>query len=73
MSNHKDCTLQTCAVSESVYGYKPSVPANAFFLAVFAILALVQLVQGFRRKTWFFGVVMVLGCVGEAAGELWDF
>lgn len=65
----KDCTMETCPVSASVYGYRPSVPANAFFLAVFAFLAVAQLVQGLRRKTWFFGAVMVVGCVGEAAGE----
>jgi hypothetical protein len=70
MSHRNDgCTMKTCPVSDSVYGYRPSVPANGFFLAVFSILAIAQLVQGFRRRTWFFGIVMVLGCAGEAAGE----
>lgn len=61
--------METCPVSYSIYGYRPSVPANAFFLAVFSILAIAQLVQGLGRRTWFFGTVMVLGCAGEAAGE----
>ena len=66
--HHKDCTMATCPVSDSVYGYQPSVPANAFFLAVFALLALVHIAQGIRWRTWFFGTVMALGCTGEAVG-----
>ena len=69
MPHLKDCTLQTCPVSASVYGYRPSIPANAFFLAVFVLLGVAQLIQGIRRKTWFFGAMMVLGCAGEATGE----
>lgn len=69
MPQHHGCTKQTCPVSYSVYGYQPSIPANAFFLAGFALLAAFQLVQGLRWRTWFFGTVMVLGSMGEAVGE----
>lgn len=57
-----------CPVSDTIYGYRPDLGANAFFIAMFAILAVVHLGATFRWKTWFFGGVMVAGCLGEGIG-----
>lgn len=63
-----DCTIDTCPVSASIYGYRPSVPANAFFIALFSTAAITQLALGFRYRTWTYCIAMVCGCVAEALG-----
>lgn len=63
------CTLSTCAVEDWGYiRYRPSIPGNALFLAIMAILAIGQLVLGIMHKTKSFAVTMCLGLVTEAAG-----
>jgi len=59
-----------CGVEWTVYGYYPSLPANAFFCALFAICCLVQVVQGIRYKTWTFLLALGLGCVAESVGYI---
>ncbi|EKG10348.1 Major facilitator superfamily [Macrophomina phaseolina MS6] len=53
------CTQETCHVSQSIYGYRPNVPANAFFVALFGVTALAQTVQGFKYGTWTYCIVMI--------------
>lgn len=57
-----------CPVEQTIYGYYPSLPANAFFLAVFAALTLSNLVLGLRFRTYTYTVAMFFGCFGEAIG-----
>jgi hypothetical protein len=57
-----------CPVELTVYGYRPNIGANAFFVASFALLAVMHLGLGIRGKTWFFCGVMIAGCIGEAIG-----
>ncbi|KAF2654841.1 sphingoid long-chain base transporter RSB1 [Lophiostoma macrostomum CBS 122681] len=57
-----------CPVSGSLYGYKPNLGANAFFIAVFALCLIAQLALGIRYKTWTYMVTLSLGCLGEAVG-----
>ena len=45
-----------CPVSGTLYGYYPSLGANAFFAAFFGICLLVHLVLGIKYKTWTFMV-----------------
>ncbi|KAF1829406.1 RTA1-domain-containing protein [Decorospora gaudefroyi] len=59
-----------CTVERTLYGYYPSLGANAFFAAFFGICLLVQLVQGVRFKTWTFMIALVLGCLGEVIGYI---
>ncbi|KAH7053055.1 RTA1 like protein-domain-containing protein [Macrophomina phaseolina] len=63
------CTQETCPVSESIYGYRPNIPANAFFVALFGVTAIAQTVQGFKYGTWTYCIVMVCGCVSECLGH----
>lgn len=58
----------SCPVEASIYGYLPSVPLNAFFVAIFALLGLVHLFLGVTYKTYFIGCVLSVGCIAEAIG-----
>jgi len=64
------CTEITpdCPVSLTTYGYYPNLSANSFFIAVFALCCILQLVLGTWRKTWTWLVVVSLGTFGEAVG-----
>ncbi|KAJ4344130.1 hypothetical protein N0V95_006334 [Ascochyta clinopodiicola] len=57
-----------CTIEGTLYGYFPSLGANAFFAAFFALCFIVQLVQGIRYKTWTYMIALCLGCFGEAVG-----
>lgn len=63
-----NCTLELCPVEWSVYGYRPSIAANATFLALFATAMLVHIYLGIRWKTWWFMIFMILGCLLEIGG-----
>lgn len=62
------CTLETCSVVWSVLGYRPSLPANALFMALFTVALIVHAYQGWRYKTWFFAEAVIFGCICEIIG-----
>jgi hypothetical protein len=57
-----------CPVEDTIYGYYPSIPFNAFFVAFFASAAIAQIILGLRYKTWFYSYMIQLGCIAEAIG-----
>ena len=66
-----NCTLtgpDTCPVSASVYEYRPTVPGNSVFIALFAIVLIIQMIQGIKWRTWPFTTLMVIGCISEIIG-----
>jgi len=63
-----NCTIAVCPVELSVYGYRPTLPGSIALIALYGICALVQVVLGWRYKTWGFMVAMLLGCVDEILG-----
>ncbi|KAH7329366.1 RTA1 like protein-domain-containing protein [Stachybotrys elegans] len=63
-----NCTLSVCPVEASILGYRPSVPANAFFLAAFGVIGIVHIYFGWRWKSWGFMTGMLLGCASEMIG-----
>jgi hypothetical protein len=72
-----NCTLALCDIKYSVFEYRPSVPANSLFLALFALSGLFHLIQGFHSwkshkysTQWFYCWAMVLGCFTEIVGYL---
>jgi hypothetical protein len=71
MASYTNCfkVSAQCPVTASALGYDPSLPANATFLAVFSLVAVVQLIQGVVWKTWGFMTAFVLGSVLEIIGE----
>lgn len=58
-----ECTLQN-----TIYGYYPSVAANAIFCVIFGLCMVVQLFQGIKYKSWAFMVAMSIGSLGEMIG-----
>ncbi|KAG0647624.1 Efflux pump [Hyphodiscus hymeniophilus] len=67
-----DCTSVSlaCPVEETVYGYYPSLGANAFFCAYFATFTIVNLILAFRYQTWVFGTLVILGSLSEFIGYI---
>jgi hypothetical protein len=57
-----------CPVEQTIYGYYPSLGLNTFFVAIFALLALIQTGLGIYYKTYFFGSLVVAGCIAEVIG-----
>ncbi|EQL00290.1 sphingoid long-chain base transporter RSB1 [Ophiocordyceps sinensis CO18] len=63
-----NCTLDICPEETSIYGYRPSLGANAAFLAIFALLGLVHTYLGVRWKSFGFMSGMLAGCLCEVIG-----
>ena len=63
-----NCTLSTCEVKWSVYGYRPSLAASALFIAFFALALCFHVYQGRRYRTWFFIVAVVSAGTSEIIG-----
>lgn len=61
------CTLQTCDLTLSSFLYRPTLPGNAIFAAIFALLLLGQIFLGIKHKTWGYMVAMILGLVRISA------
>lgn len=63
-----NCTLSTCPIEASVYGYRPSIPANSIFLALFSLAIIVHVALGIRWRSWGFMAFMIFGCLVEIVG-----
>lgn len=63
-----NCTVSVCPVALSVYGYRPSLPGSISLIALYSICALIQIIMGWRYKTWGFMAAMLLGCIDEIMG-----
>ncbi|EGP86973.1 unnamed protein product [Zymoseptoria tritici ST99CH_1A5] len=57
-----------CPVEDTIYGYYPSLPLNAFFTAIFAAFAIFHIIAGVLTKTWFLAWVLTVGSIAEAIG-----
>ena len=66
---YADCTLATCPISESLYGYLPSNPVNLIFVALCALSCLVHVIQGFKNRCWTFMVGFGIGTATETVGK----
>ncbi|KAM0722244.1 hypothetical protein Q7P37_001685 [Cladosporium fusiforme] len=63
-----NCTFEACSIQQSIFQYQPSLPANAFFIAIFGVSLFVHIYQAYRWKQWTFGILCALGCVSEMIG-----
>ncbi|KPI35282.1 Sphingoid long-chain base transporter RSB1 [Cyphellophora attinorum] len=71
-SNCTDIT-PACPVELTVYGYYPTISANAYAVAVFSLSLVVNLALGYRFRTWTYLIAMGLACatsIGGYAGRL---
>ena len=65
------CTLDTCPVTDGYFYYRPSLAANAVFLALFSLSTLTFLVQvGLSRRFIGFSIAMISGCILEIIGYI---
>lgn len=67
-SNNQDCTLDTCPVTESLYGYLPNRAGTFIFIVLFAISFFAHIYQGIRSKSWTFMVGLGIGTLLEVVG-----
>ncbi|KAJ5736569.1 RTA1 domain protein [Penicillium malachiteum] len=68
MSDTSNCTISTCPMSEAEIDYMPNVPANAFFVALFAVVFCIQLFAGVWYLTWAYTAAMLPGLILEVLG-----
>ncbi len=63
------CTLDNCTIEESEWGYRPSLPGNALFAALFGISAVLFFGQAMISRRFIgFAIAMVIGCILEVVG-----
>ena len=62
------CTLRTCPLTLANILYLPSIPGNAIYLAIFALLLPIQVFFSFRYRTYGFLVGTFCGLVLEILG-----
>jgi hypothetical protein len=67
-SPDESCTLDTCSLEYSYSAYQPTFLGNLIYAIVFAICLIVQLVYGFRNRTWGFTACFFCGLVLEIIG-----
>lgn len=63
-----DCTLATCPIDRAYVHYQHSIPANSFFIELFILLLLLQLILGLWYRTWSFPIATSCGLVLELIG-----
>ncbi|KAF3143816.1 hypothetical protein TWF569_005146 [Orbilia oligospora] len=62
------CNWDLCPVSASWFGYRPSLPMNITFLAIFTIAFTAHVYLAVRYKTHGFGICMSIACFLEISG-----
>ncbi|KIW68333.1 hypothetical protein PV04_04286 [Phialophora macrospora] len=65
-----DEVSEACPVKASIYGYYPSLGANAFFAAYFGVCFLINFWLGWRFRTWTYQIAMCLACISSAIGYI---
>lgn len=68
LNNTDLCTRETCPLSIAQVHYDLSLGGNAFFLALFSLLLVLQLAFGFKWRTWSFTGSIFGGLVLEILG-----
>lgn len=68
MSTFDACTLQTCSLDLAYIQYLPSIAGNAFYLTLFSILLLAQVILLVHYRAWAFSATMICGLILEVLG-----
>ncbi|KAI4211624.1 MAG: hypothetical protein LQ351_005665 [Letrouitia transgressa] len=64
----ENCKVGTCPLDLASIDYVPSLPGNIIFLAIFAIVLIIQVPFGIRYRTWSFLAGIIGGQVLEILG-----
>ncbi|KAI8953071.1 RTA1-domain-containing protein [Xylaria longipes] len=71
MESGDNCTLDTCSISQSFYGYRPNLGIDIFFSIVYvAVVAHCLFVIIFKRKWMSYSICVLLGALLELIGFL---
>lgn len=62
------CTIKTCPIDWATIQYIPSLAGNAFYLALFLIILILQIYLGARYRTWSFMIALLGGEILEVIG-----
>jgi hypothetical protein len=63
------CTLKTCDVSTSWYGYQPNLGINVFFVIIYSIIAVYCLVLSAWKRSWLtYTIAILVGSLLELIG-----
>jgi hypothetical protein len=68
IANSDLCRLTTCDLTLAHLDYLPSIGGNALFAAIFAGCFLVQLLSGFKFRTWAFMAAATIGMMTGVIG-----
>ncbi|KAL8760985.1 MAG: hypothetical protein Q9184_002855 [Pyrenodesmia sp. 2 TL-2023] len=68
LNNTSLCTIDTCPISLASVRYRASLGGNAFYLALFLLLLILQLGFGFKWRTWSYAGSMFGGLALEVIG-----
>jgi hypothetical protein len=63
-----NCTLDLCPIEWTVYQYRPSLPANTVFIALYFVALIVHIYLGVRWRSWGFMAFMTVGCLYAMLG-----
>lgn len=63
-----NCTLATCDIEYTIFKYRPSLGANAFFLACYVVFTAIAVFQMVRYKRYFYSIALLCGFLTEIAG-----
>ena len=64
----RDCTLDSCSILVSNWGYLPNVPSNIIFIVLFALVFVLHIPLGLWKRTWGVLLGMTIGSSLEAVG-----
>lgn len=65
---YSGCTLEVCCRAQSFLSYAPNLAQNATYLAIFAVLLIMQTIMGLRFRTWGYVIGMFCGLILEVIG-----
>ncbi|KAI8711655.1 hypothetical protein NCS52_01429600 [Fusarium sp. LHS14.1] len=63
-----NCTLELCPIEWTIYQYRPSLPANITFMALYVLALSIHVYLGVRWRSWWFMAFMAMGCVYAIIG-----
>jgi len=65
------CTLSTCSVAKWGWiHYRPSIPGNSLFLAIFVLILSIQIYQGLHHRTYGVSLAICMGLCMEIIGYI---
>ena len=66
--NDANCTLALCSIEYTIFKYRPSLGANAFFLAAYILFSFLAIYHMVRYKKYFYSTALLCGFLTEIAG-----